>query len=562
MTNGQSSQYAERANSYAERVCSGEIVACKWIKRACHRHLNDLKSVGPGYRWTFDPDQVHKVCHFAELMRHEKGAKQGERFILEDFQVWLLSQIFGWVDADTGIRKHREAFLLLPRGNGKSPLAAIIGLYMAFFDGEKGAEVYCGATSEDQAHEVFRPAKAMVEQDETLQNRFGIAPAAKSIYQAMTRSRFRPVIRKPKDGASVYCAILDELHQALNAEQYDTFRTGANKRPNSLILIISTAGVTTNGPCHEKQKEVEKVLEGTIENERLFGAIYTIDPEVGWTSRDALVMANPNLGVSNDEESLLLDQAEAVRNPAKQNIFRCKHLNQWMSATSSWMNMEFWAKCYDPELTDEKVKKFPAWLGCDLASKLDLSAVVRVHRQDINGKPHYYCRTRTYLPEARVKLPENQHYQAWSKRGFLTATNGASIDYSVIEADAIADCQTYQVQQFAYDQRYADQTSQRISEATGIPRVEVTPSSAALSPAMKELEAAIYDGRFHHDNDPVLKWCLSNVTTYETSAGNYAMPDKQRPDNKIDVAISLFIAMSRCMLGPPEQPSEPGFLIV
>lgn len=485
-------------------------------------------------------------------MPHEKGALQGQRIRLEDWQVFILASIFGWVDRETFIRKYREAFVLVPRGNGKSPLAAIIALYLAFFDGELGAEVYCGAQSQKQALEVFRPAKAMVEQVDALRTRFGITPAAQSIYQTSTRSRLEPVIRKVRDGASVYGAILDEFHEALDSHQYDAFKTGANKRKNSLVLIISTAGSTTEGPCHSKQKDVEKVLDGVIDNDRLFGIIYMADPDVDWTTREALVMANPNLGVSNDEESLLLDQAEAVRNPAKQNIFRCKHLNQWMTAASAWMNAQAWKKCHDPKLTEESVKDAPCWIGSDLASKLDLSATVKLFRRDHEAKPHYYCFARPYLPEERVNAPENQHYLGWSKQGYLTPTPGSSIDYAMIEADTLADIEKYQARELAYDARYADQWAQRVAELGGITRVEVPPSPAVLSPAMKELEAAVADGRFHHDGHPVLAWCMSNVLTRETSAGNYTMPDKERPENKIDVAVALFIAMSRAMVATPQ----------
>jgi len=454
-------------------------------------------------------------------MPHEKGTLQGQRLKLEDWQVFILASIFGWVDRETGVRKYREAFVLVPRGNGKSPFAAIIGLYLAFFDGEPGAEIYCGAQSEKQALEVFRPAKAMVEQVDALRTRFGITPATKSLYQTSTRSRFEPVIRRVRDGASVYGAILDEFHEALDAHQYDAFKTGANKRENSLILIISTAGSTTEGPCHSKQKEIEQVLDGIIENDRLFGVIYMADPEVDWTSREALVMANPNLGISNIEESLLLDQAEAVRNPAKQNTFRCKHLNQWMTASSAWMNTQAWQTCYDPDLTEDAVKDLACWIGSDLASKLDLSATVKLFRNDIDGKPHYYCiGPRCYLPEARVNAPENQNYQRWSKQDQLAATPGSSIDYAMIEADALADIAQFQVRELAYDARYADQWSQRVSELSGVTRVEVPPSPSILSPAMKELEAAVYDGRFHHDGGAVLTWCMSNVLTRETAAGN------------------------------------------
>lgn len=559
--NGVSSiDFASRATDYAKEVVSGKIIASKWVKLACKRHLDDLTRVD--FRWAYREEKANKVCAFAELMRHEKGILQGQRIRLEPAQIFILCSIFGWVDADTGIRKYREALVMLPRGNGKSPLAAIIALWMAFFDGEPGAEVYCGANKERQAMEVFRPAKAMVEQVPELRERFGIQLAAKSIFQPSTRSRFLPVVKKPGDGASVYLGVMDELHEARDSTLYDTFKTGANKRPNSLLLTISTAGVSSReNPCYVLQETVQKILDGVIENPRIFGIIYCADPEVDWSSPLALEMANPLLGVSNDREAILLDQAEAVRSPAKQNVFRAKHLNQWTSASAAWMNLQAWRKSHDEELTDDAVKGIPCWLGSDLASKLDLSATIRLHRKDIDGKPHYYCFSRTYLPEERVNAPENQHYQRWAKQGKLTATPGSSIDYSLIEADTLADIASFQVQELAYDARYADQYSQRVSEQAGIERVEVPPSPASLSPAMKELEAAVYDGRFHHDGHPVLTWCMSNVKTRETAAGNYTMPDKDRPESKIDAAVALFIAMARAMRAP-QTSNDIGFLIL
>lgn len=542
--------YAERATAYARQVVAGTAVASKWVKLACKRHLDDLER--EGFRWVFDPERVHKVCHFAELMRHEKGFLQGQRIQLEPSQVFVLASIFGWVDWDTGIRKYREALVMLPRGNGKSPLAAIIALWLAFFDGEPGSEVYTGANRERQAFEVFRPAQAMVEQELVLRERFGIQVAAKSIFQPSTRSRLQPVVKKPGDGASVYGGILDELHEALTPELYSTFKTGANKRPNSLILVISTAGVSSmENPCYLLQKDAEKILEGIIVNERLFALIHCADPDVDWTSPEAVEMANPLLGISNDREAILLDQQEAVRSPAKANTFRAKHLNQWSTASAAWMNMASWSKCYDPSFTDESVKDLPCWIGSDLASKLDLAACVRLFRDDSKGdRPHYYAVCRAYLPEERVNAPENTHYQGWVKQGHLTPTPLSSMDYSMIEADTLADIATYQVKELPYDSRYADQWSQRVSEISGVTRIEMPPSPAVLSPAMKELEAAVADGRFHHNGDPLLTWCMSNVLTRETAAGNYTMPTKQRPESKIDAAMALFLAMARARLIP------------
>lgn len=540
-------RYSEIAQQYASDVVSGRLLACSWIKLACKRFLSDIES---GSRWVFDPQKADRICAFGERLRHEKGKLQGQRIRLEPVQIWLLCNIFGLVDRSTGIRKYREALIMLPRGQGKSPLAAIIGLWMAFFDGEPGAEVYCGANKEAQSLEVFRPAKAMVEQETMLSDRFGIVAAAKSIYRLSDRSRFQPVVRKPGDGASVYCAILDELHEALDSTLYDTFRTGANKRPGSFILVISTAGVqSTENPCHQLQLEAQKVLDGTTQNERLFAAIFTIDFNVDWTQPIAVEMSNPLLGISNDREAVLLDQQAAVRSPAKANVFKAKHLNIWSTAAASWMNMAAWDACADPTLTAERLKELPCWIGSDLASKLDLSACIRLYRDDSQGeKPHYYALTRVYVPEARVNQPENQHYQRWVAEGYLTATEGSSIDYAEIEGDILADIAQNNVLNLPYDERYADQWSQRVSEASGLDRVIVPPSPSALSPAMKELEAAVYDGRFHHDGHPVLRWCMSNVLTRETPAGNYTIPDKPRPEAKIDAAVALFIAMNQARL--------------
>lgn len=542
--------HAERATDYARNVVGGNIVASRWIRLACERHIRDLDQ---STRWTFNHDWANRVCKFAEMMPHEKGILQGQRIKLEDAQVFILASIFGWVDRATGIRKYREALVMLPRGNGKSPLAAIVGLFMAFFAGEPGAEVYTGANKLSQSMEVFRPAQAMVDQVAELRERFGIEAAAKSIFQLSTRSRFQPVVKKPGDGASVWCGILDELHEAINSVLYDTFKTGANKRPGSLVLVISTAGIASQeNPCYQLQKEAEQVLEGIVDNDRLFAAIHCADPDVDWTTPLAVEMANPLLGISNDREAILLDQQAAVRSPAKANIFKAKHLNLWSSASAAWMSMPAWDACCDPSIDEAKLKSLPCWIGSDLASKLDLAACIRVYRDDSGAKPHYYALTRCYLPSERVEAPENQHYQAWAAHGYLTSTDGSSIDYSIIEADAIADISSYQVQELPYDARYADQWSQRVSDATGIPRVVIPPSPADLSPAMKELEAAVYDARFHHDGHPVLRWCMNNVLTRETAAGNYTMPTKQRAEAKIDCAIALFIGMARARLHTPK----------
>src|SRR6202012_180119 len=144
--------YATRATRYARAVVSGTIAASRWVKLACQLHLDDMES---SERWVFDAAWANFACEIGSKYKHEKGVKQGDRIVFEDAQVFIIASIFGWVDRETGVRKYREAFILMPRGSGKSPLAAIIGIIMGFFVGEPGAEVYCGANSMRQATEVF-----------------------------------------------------------------------------------------------------------------------------------------------------------------------------------------------------------------------------------------------------------------------------------------------------------------------------------------------------------------------------------------------------------------------
>lgn len=524
-------------------MLAGEIIASKWIKLACQRHLDDLQCTDS--RWKYDAAKANRVCAFIETLT----LSSGQPFFLQDFQVWLVASLIAWVDAE-GTRKHIEALILIAKGNGKSPLAAALALWFAFFDGRPKAEVYCGAMSLAQALEVFNPARDFVDSQPAFK-RLGITAQKKSIFST-SGSRFIPVIGRGRHGARPYLAILDELHQAIDADLYGTFKTGCNKTPNSLLLTISTAGVvSTENPCHQLQERAQKSLEGCLPDDRLFAALYCADDSVEWTSEEALLQANPNLGISNDAEKIRLAIQDAQRNPAHANNIKAMHLNVWSTAAASWMNMTSWQKCLDQGLTEDSLNHLRCWIGSDLASKLDLASCVRLFRDDSKGdRPHYYALCRAYLPEDRVNDPSNTHYQKWVAQRHLIATPGSSIDYSVIEADALADCETCQVQEIAFDPRYADQWSQRVSELSGVTRVEMPPSPAVLSPPMKELEGAVADGRFHHDGHPVLTWCVSNLLTRETAAGNLTMPSKSRPENKIDCAVALLLAMGRAMVAP------------
>lgn len=547
--------YAARAERYALDVVEGRIIAGRLVRLACQRHLDDLvRQDDPEWPYRFDEDAAESVAGFVELMPHTKGkwASRRELIKLEGWQLFIVCVVFGWLRKSDGLRRFRRVYTEVSRKNAKSTLTAAVGNYMLAADGEHGAEVYSGATSEKQAWEVFKPAKLMAEKTPEFRKFHGVEVNAKSIVVSETASKFEPIIGNPGDGASPTFAITDEYHEHTTSTQYDTMITGMGAREQPLSWVITTAGSDTSGPCYDLRTEVIAVLDGTVENDSLFGVVYTIDEGDDWTSREALQKANPNLGVSVFEDFLLQQQQDAINNPRKQSAFKTKHLNVWVTAASPYFNLEHWNRLGDESLQAEDFAADPCAIGVDLASKLDLAAVVRVFRRvEDDGRPHFYVFPRFYLPSERVMEPGLDHYAGWAAAGHLIATpTYAHTDYDAIEADIKADASSADVQVTYLDPHNATQVITHLQGELGDDRVlEFPQTTMRLSEPMKWVQALIEDGRIHHDGNPVMSWCIGNVTAQEDRNEN-VFPRKERPQNKIDGAVALIMATAGAMEEP------------
>jgi len=534
----------DQAEKYARDVVAGRVLACRWVRLACQRHLSEKKR--KDWRWVYDRQRAEKSLKFIELLPHVKGewASRQETLTLQPWQKFIVAVLFGWVDRKSGLRRFTSAYIEVPRKNGKSSLAAGIGLYLFAADGEHGAEVYSGATTERQAWEVFGPARLMAKRTKAFQDYFGVTVGAQNLAIVERACKFAPVVGKPGDGSSPHCWILDEFHEHQTDEQRDTARTGMGARPQPLLLQITTAGADLAGPCYAERLDVQSLLEGTVEDERTFGIIYTIDEGDDWTTEQALRKANPNYGISARAEFLRDEQQKAIRSTRLQNTFKTKHLNVWVAARSAYFNLESWQRNADPQLDPADFEGEPCAIGIDLAAKLDLTSVVRLYqRQGADDRTHWYAFGRHYLPEAQAEQPEKRHYQGWVKDGALTATDGNIIDYERIETDLIDDSERFDVTAVGYDPHGATQLAQQLQDERGLQVIEVPQRAAHLSEPMKWVEALIEDGRLHHDGDPVLTWAVANVTAREFADGT-VMPRKDRPESKIDPLVALVIAMA------------------
>lgn len=551
------------AERYARQVIDGKIPACRWIKLACQRHLDDKKaSRAANYPYRFDPARAERVAKFLQLLPHTKGkwASKRERVKLEPWQLFSVCIPFGWVRKKDKTRRYRTLLIFVPRKNGKSLIGGGIGNYMFVADGEFGAEVYSGATTEKQAWEVFRPAKLMVERTPDLREHFGVDVNASNMVRMEDGSRFEPVIGKPGDGSSPSCAIVDEYHEHQDSTLYDTMETGMGSREQPIMLVITTAGSSIGGPCHQLVRDAERMLEGAIDRPDLWAMLYTIDQGDDWTSVDSLIKANPNYGVSISGDFLEARQRDAMQSASKQATFRTKHLNEWVGAKNAWLNMLRWKES-PPRKTLQELEGRPCYIGLDLASKIDIAGNLLVF-PPTEDDPLWHVHGRYYLPEARVieELDSNtSRYREFDAMGLLTLTDGEVIEFEVIKEDLREFAGRFDVRQVAFDPWQATQLAQEMM-AEGLTMVEVRQTVQNISEPMKELEALVLQKKLAHGACPVLTWMASNVVAKLDHKDNI-YPNKERPENKIDGVVALIMALSRAIAGDEQESNLSDHLI-
>ena len=564
--------YTAIANQYALDVLNGDIPAAKYIQLACKNHLDDLEGQSElDFPYQYSYNKAHKACRFIEAQYHTKGkwAKKKQLLILEPWQVFFVVNVFGWLkrmprftsycrhrltprdnrdDKNiiktlallSGLRKYVEVLLLVPRKNGKSALAAAIALYMLCADGEYGAEVYTGATSEKQAKEVFTPARLMALKNPDMCDYFDLEVNASNLNTTIDGGKLEPVIGDPPDGSSPSCAIADEVHEHKDSRLIDTMMTGMGAREQPIMLYITTAGDNIAGPCYQLQIEAQKNLEGLsgCTNPNLFALIYGIDEGDEWSSEESLIKANPNFGVSVGMDFLKARLQDAKNNARRQSTYKTKHLNIWVGARNAYFNVEQWKKCVDTSLEIEDYYGMGVYLGMDLASRRDIAALEILITLEDGSHVRF---GKYYLPEAA--LEGNEHYTTWDTEGWLTITDGEIIDFAIIRQDILDISSLFEVKELAYDPHQATMLITSLMEE-GVPVVEMRPTVPNFSEPMKDLDGIIAQQKILNNGDPVMAWMISNVVA-TTNAKEEVYPRKDRAENKIDGVISLLMALGR-----------------
>jgi phage terminase large subunit-like protein len=345
----------------------------------------------------------------------------------------------------------------------------------------------------------------------------------------------------------VQVAVCDEVASHKTPEVYDVLLTAMGKRRHPLLLSISTATGNNAGIGKQLWDYAARVLDGIQEDERLFALVHAADPEDDPWDEATWVKANPSRGRAVQPDAIRAVMRQARNNPAQEAAAKTRHLNLWVGADEALFSMRAWREAADPSLALDDFEGRDCHLGLDLASRTDLAALALVFpaRDPDTGKVTYTAFARCYLNEAAVLEARNPSYPGWAAEDWLAITPGNETDFDRIEGDILELCRRFRVASVGFDPWQSTQMAQRL-RAEGVNMLEFRATTQNFSPAILELDAAMRSGRLRHDGDPVLEWCVGNVVGRPDRRGNL-YPAKQRPEQKIDAAVALMMAVGRAM---------------
>jgi phage terminase large subunit-like protein len=536
---------------YARRVlddatAGAPIVAGPLVRLACTRHLRD-RATAAARGLTFDEAAATRaIAFFATFLRFPDGRRAGEPFVLERWQAFIVGSLFGWQLAD-GSRRFRTAYLEIGKGNGKTPLAAGLGLFLLLADREPAGQVFSAAVSQEQAGLLFRDAERMVEASPLLRKR--VHPSVNNLAVPDTGSFFRPVSSEHRalDGKRVHGALIDELHEHPNALVVDKMRAGTKGRSQALIVEITNSGYDRTSVCWAHHEYSRQLLEGALENDAWFAYVCALDEGDDPLADEACwIKANPNLDVSIPRRYLREQVDEAVGMPTKANLVLRLNFCVWTRAETRAIRMAEWEACA-PMPSAAELEASPCYAGLDLGQTDDFSAFVRIWLLD-DGR--VAVQPRFWIPASALPRYPTRPYDVWQKAGALEVTPGDVTDFDVIEAAVLADCRAAGVRELAYDRRFGHQLAQHLA-AEGVTVVD-TAQGFWLNEPLKRILALIVAGQLCHGGHPVLTWMASNVVVREGRQGDLRL-DKETAGEKIDGFAALVMAYDRVV----RQPAEP-----
>lgn len=528
----------EDHKKYANDVLAGKIRACEHIKNACRRYLSFFD------KYEYRDDEVNKVINFIQKLKHFTGKHNGKNFILSSWQVWIISSIFGFYKSD-GSRLTNTVYCELARKNGKTAFISAISLYCLAVD-EHGAEVDCLANSAKQANILFQMSCNFASSIDPKNKYF---KRYRSMIKFDKTKSFMQVLAADASGndgynSSFFC--LDEAHEQRDSRLWDVMASSQGMRENPLGVIITTAGFNKYLFCYEFRKTCVEILSGVTSDDSTFAAIYTLDEGDDWKDENNWIKSNPNLGITVQKEYISRQIKQAELNPSLEIGVRTKNLNIWCDTSEIWISNELLLKHTEQIDFNQFEEESVCFVAVDLAAVSDLTAMSVF----IPYEGKFYFKTFYYLPESTlVGNPNSRIYMDWKNQGYLKITPGNVTDYDYVTRDILALQENFLIDHVYYDPYNATQWAIDATNA-GLPLESFNQNIANFNRPTKEFERSLKLGRVIIDDNPITRWCFSNVSLKEDHCSNMKPFKGEGKAGKIDGVISMLEALGGYLLQP------------
>lgn len=533
---------------YAQDVLEGRVVVGAKIRKAVERFFIWIETAEEDGYVLDHKLGMRVIIFFSTFLNHTKGKLAGKPFELAPFQQFTLYNLFGWVDS-RGYRRINTVYDKRGKKNGKTAEMAGLALLCMSFDMEMGAEVYVGATKEEQARLCWEQAKQFIESPvaNPALRKMGFSSFQKQIKFNKTQSVMKPLggDSQTQDGINAHLSIIDEYHAHRDDSVKENLESSSINRSQPIVYHITTAGVNMSCVCKLYEDSVIEVLEGRKRDDHLWVMIHDIDEGDDWEDSTTWIKANPLLNQGLAIDNILKEFTKAKNQPSKIPNFKTKHLNMWVDAPQIWIPNEIWMQTKVDVLPIEKFVKYGSIAGLDLSTTTDISCWVVLSEPDDEGvrylKPYFFVPQDTMLQKSKEdRVP----YDYWVKMGYMIATPGNVIDYDYILDTIMSQHSKLGVKRTEADSWNASHFAQQMQQQ-GLEISFFSQAIGVISFPTKQFEKLVYEGKIKHDGNPVMSWMLAGCVIYEDANSNIKVHKGQsnRHGRRVDGIVASIMAL-------------------